>query len=144
MGIPPFPDFARLYETVCVCVGFRETWKSGIWSSSRPGGFRKRYRCTKGFKIKTGYRDKKISEIESSAAGLKGMVTNIISNEMNIFSGNTQKEVKVLGDLKTVESLRKSWQHHFGIRVILGKEFETGEVDESREIISTDKMLWGW
>ena len=45
---------------------------------------------------------------------------------------------------KTVESLRKSWQHHFGIRVILGKEFETGEVDESREIISTDKMLWGW
>ena len=42
---------------------------------------------------------------------------------------------------KTVESLRKSWQHHFGIRVILGKEFETGEVDESREIISTDKML---
>ena len=143
MGIPPFPDFARLYETVCVCVGFRETWKSGIWSSSRPGGFRKRYRCTKGFKIKTGYRDKKISEIESSAAGLKGMVTNIISNEMNIFSGNTQKEVKVLGDLKTVESLslKEEIMLELNDRIEISEEQEAiSDFDKSSVLIDDEEV----
>ena len=42
---------------------------------------------------------------------------------------------------KTVESLKETWQHHFGIRVIFGKDFENDKVDESRKIISTDKYI---
>ena len=43
---------------------------------------------------------------------------------------------------KTTQSVKISWKHHCGIRVIFGKDFETDDkVDESVKIVSSDKYI---
>ena len=52
-------------------------------------------------------------------------------------NGLTKKEAAQ----KTLDTLKKSWEHHFGIRVIFGKDFESDVADESLKIISPDKAI---
>ena len=42
---------------------------------------------------------------------------------------------------ETVVEVRRVWKHHFGLRVIEGREYEGGEVDQQSTMVTKDQLI---